>query len=56
MVKKLIINFLCGNTKRGIPSIFEKEGLQIKHSIVPKSFENNFPKWDKDLYNNIIVI
>lgn len=48
MLKSLITLFLK-KEKKYIP----KPVLKIKSTIVPKEFEQQFPIWDKHLFNNI---
>lgn len=51
MLKNVILFFLWKDNKK--EHIEKKPELKIKHSVVPIEFEQNFPNWDKHLYNNI---
>lgn len=55
MIKKMVQKILFGKPTSGE----RMEGLgtlQIKQTIVPKSFLKKNSKWDSHLYNNIVVI
>ncbi len=50
MLKNVILFFLWKDKKI---TTEEKPELKIHHSVVPTQFEQQFPHWDKHLYNNI---
>lgn len=57
-MKKRLINkiqvLLWGKPLKG-ENLYLKQGKQLKHTIVPMSFERDFPIWDKEMASETMI-